>query len=111
MEHAPFIGSHKLFPFGARLRRDVYFSSNNDSIHTQKSQPAIFTSLVVEQISSNLGINFTVNARCEFTCHPCRADRAVPIDEMQSCPHRGASWAQGLADWLRFTGGGEGQLR
>src|SRR5207245_7637520 len=70
----------------------------------------IFTGLATEQMTSYAGIDFAVNRGREFASHAGRPNRAVAIDEMQSCPHRCASRAQNFADELRFIGCAIGKL-
>ena len=51
-----------------------------------------------------------MNRGREFASDAGRPNRAVAIDEMQSCPHRCASRAQNFADGLRFVGYAIGEL-
>ena len=89
MKNSSFISCKNHFPFGGRLRRDIQFSCNDNSIHAQQSQFAILARLVIEQITSYLGIDFTVNRGREFTGNAGRPNRTVAIDEIASPAHIG----------------------
>src|SRR5207244_9226170 len=58
---------------------------------------------MIEQIFSHCRINFTVDRGRELARHASSSDWAVASNKMQSSPHRRASRAQNLADWLWFV--------